>query len=363
MTTQLNVLFDVTHLYYLPQYLPAARALQLRGARCRFVFYRQHAQQPVLEQLVATEQLDVSWADDASAALAIYREQAPHWVVFGNGFAGLGQLPAQTRSALLYHGIGVKDCYYDADLAAMTIRFVEGEHRAQEIHRRFPAARVEVVGFAKLDPLLGPESARPRFNLAAHGLDAAKRTVLYAPTFFPSSIELLPDNWPEQFSEFNLVVKPHFFTMQHARYAAQRRKIERWRKYPNVYVARDEDYSLLPFMASADVLVSEASSALFEFAALDRPVVWCDFYKLRWSYRGPLRYRFERRMDHTMLRYADVGAHAGDGASLLPTVRQQLDDPTQYHDQRRRYTEELIGATDGLAAQRIADYLFANRTG
>lgn len=352
------VCFDVAHLYYLPQYLPVARALAARGAQCRFVLYRRPEQAALLERVVQHEQLDALWADGAESAVAIYREYAPRWVVFGNGFAPLANLPATTRSALLYHGIGVKDCYYDADLARMSVRFVEGEHRAREIRRRFPNANVVVAGFAKLDPLFSRTCAA--FEPAAHGLDPTKPTILYAPTFFPSSIEMLPDDWPRQAGEFNVVIKPHFFTMHHARYGGQRDKLKRWEKFSNVYVARDEDYSLLPFMARADVLVSEASSALFEFAALDKPVVWCDFFKLRWTYKGPLRFRLTRRMDHTVQAYADVGMHVRRADDVLSAVHQQLKNPDEFRRQRQRCTDELIGATDGQAGQRVTDYLFAN---
>src|SRR3546814_14039365 len=78
-------------------------------------------------------------------------------------------------------------------------------------------------------------------------------------------------------------------------YAAQRRKLDVWGRHANVHVADLAAYSLLPYMGSADLMISEASSALFEFAALDKPIVWCDFLKLRWSYRGPLRFRSEER--------------------------------------------------------------------
>lgn len=357
----LCIAFDVPHLYYLPQYLPAYHALRRRGAECVFFFYRDPHTEALQERVAKRESLAYEFVDSRDGAVARYCERKPSWVVFGNGFDALDKLPSGTRSALLYHGIGVKDCYYDAELAQMDVRFVEGPFRASEILRRAPSARVHVVGFAKLDPLFAAGSNRPaRGTPTRFGLADDKPTLLYAPTFFPSSIELMPDDWPRRFAEFNLLVKPHFFSMHHARYHAQRKKIAAWKNFENVYVAGDDDYSLLPFMECADVLISEASSALFEFAALDRPVIWCDFLKLRWSYRGPFRYRFERRMDRTILKYADVGAHVRRSAELLPTVREQLRDTTQYQSQRRRYTEELLGSTDGHAGDRIADYLFAN---
>lgn len=43
------------------------------------------------------------------------------------------------------------------------------------------------TGYAKLDPLINNESLG--FSCEQLGLDSKKPTVLYAPTFYPSSIE------------------------------------------------------------------------------------------------------------------------------------------------------------------------------
>ena len=69
-------------------------------------------------------------------------------------------------------------------------------------------------------------------------------------------------------------------------------------------LAKADDYSLLPFLKSADLMISDASSAIIEFAALNKPVLWCTFLQLRWNYRGIFSYRFKARMDKD---YDDYG--------------------------------------------------------
>ncbi|MCG8433656.1 MAG: CDP-glycerol glycerophosphotransferase family protein, partial [Gammaproteobacteria bacterium] len=265
-------------------------------------------------------------------------------------------------TALLYHGIGVKECYYSAAQMSMDVRFAEGEYRVRELKSRYPQANVIGAGFAKLDPLFGPVAERPTFDLQAHGLQKERPTVLYAPTYYPSSLECLPDNWPETLADCNLLIKAHHFSLTKSRYRSQARKLDVWKQYPNTYVADLADYSLLPFMGSANLLVSEASSALFEFAALGKPVVWCDFMRLRWGHRGLLRFRFEKRMDKLMDRYRDIGAHADSPDELAAVIRQELANPEKYEMKRREYTESLIGATDGKCGRRIADFLLAQVT-
>jgi CDP-glycerol glycerophosphotransferase (TagB/SpsB family) len=110
-------------------------------------------------------------------------------------------------------------------------------------------------------------------------------------------------------------------------------------------------------MSSADLLISDASTALFEFAALNKPVVWCDFLKLRWSYRGIFSYRFKKRMDQDIHKYADIAAHVANYKDLLSIVAKQLAHPEEHEPQRRNYSEQLLGRLDGNVSSRIVKSL------
>ncbi|MEN8211698.1 MAG: CDP-glycerol glycerophosphotransferase family protein, partial [Thermodesulfobacteriota bacterium] len=81
-------------------------------------------------------------------------------------------------------------------------------------------------------------------------------------------------------------------------YNGQVRRLNLWKQYDNVYAAEIDEYPILPFLQSANLLISDSSSTLFEFAALNKPVVWCDFMKLRLFYRGSFRFRYLKRMDN-----------------------------------------------------------------
>lgn len=349
----MRFVFDVQRLYYLPQYEPVMRALAARGAEC--VVIARDDDDP--DGRICRETLGGDVAMHAVAgeqeAVALARQLEPDWIVLGNDNPYRGRVKA--RSALLYHGIGVKQVYYSPHLMNVDLRFVEGPYRERQLAAMYPDVRLAAVGFPKLDPL--QNGSAPRFDLAAHGLDAGRPTLLYAPTFFPSSIGRLPETWPAALADCNLLIKPHQFSLAKRDYRDQQRRFARWAEYPNVFVADASWPSLVPFMSVADMLISEASSALFEFAALDRPVVWCDFLKLRWSYRGPFRFRLARRMDQGIREYAAVGVHAASPADLIEKIRGELDNPARCAAQRARITAELIGPTDGRAAERAAAVL------
>lgn len=74
----------------------------------------------------------------------------------------------------------------------------------------------------------------------------------------------MPEDWPEAFPDCDILLKPHFFSMTMPAYRRQRARLEAWAaRYDHVSLAGAADYSLLPYMARADLLISEASSALF----------------------------------------------------------------------------------------------------
>lgn len=349
----MRIVFDIQRLYYLPQYEPVMQALRARGAECHALVRDPADANGAICRQQLGDAFEVHDAKDENAAVQLAARLAPDWIVVGNDNPYRAR--GRAKTALLYHGIGVKRVYYSAHLMNVDLRFVEGPYRERELARMFPDVRLASVGFPKLDPLLN--GTAPRFDLAAHGLDPARPTVLYAPTFFPSSIGRLPLDFPARIPEFNLIVKPHQFSLSNPTYAGHRRRFEAWSRHDNVHVAGSEAPSLVPFMAIADMLASEASSALFEFAALDRPIAWCDFLKLRWSYRGPFRYRLRRRMDQDVLAYANVGAHAASPQQLVEQLHAECAEPERFAAQRRRITAELIGPTDGRAAERAAEVL------
>lgn len=355
-TLNVRILFDAQHLYYLPHYLPVMQELQARGAEC--IVLSRDRSDPAGK--ACRKYLDGRFSfeavADVAAAIGVANRLQPQWIIVGNDNPYWEQVDA--RTALLYHGNGVKSVYYSRNLMNVDVRFVEGPYRAREIAALYPEVRIESVGFPKLDPLLN--GTAPKIDLAARGLDPALPALLYAPTFFPSSIECLPPDWPARLSGINMLIKPHQFSMTKPAYREQQQLFAQWRDYPNVWLADKDELSLVPFMATADLLVSEASSALFEFAALDRPVIWCDFLKLRWSYRGPLRYRLRRRMDQKIFAYADIGAHASSPAELDRKVHDELATPGRYADVRQRITADLIGLADGKASARVADILLAD---
>ena len=137
-----------------------------------------------------------------------------------------------------------------------------------------------------------------------------------------------------------------------------------WSRSPNVHVAPIDAYDPAPYMNVADILVSDMSAVVFEFASTGKPVVWCDFLHYRWTRCGPLRYRRWKRLDREVIeRFWSIAAHAARYRDLRGAVGAELADPDRGAGERRALAEQLVGPTDGRSAERVADYLLANLPG
>ncbi|MBQ4832692.1 CDP-glycerol glycerophosphotransferase family protein [Pseudoalteromonas sp. MMG010] len=353
----MKVIFDTQSLYYLPQYIPVFKELSKEGIKSKFVFYK-NPHSPLIQNVINHYNLDHIWVDKESEAISFYEKEKADWVFFANSFPYLERLHKVSKSAQLGHGIGPKASYYTKSSKSMTVRFVEGEYRCSRLKTMYPEDVFIDVGFCKLDPIFNNEQIDGALNLTHFSKE--KKTILYAPTFYPSSLELFPKNWPEHFANYNILIKPHYFSISKEKYQKHVELLKAWAEYPNVYLASVEDYSLVPFLAEADLLISDASSALFEFALLNKPVIWCDFLKLRWSYRGIFSYRFKKRMDKDYGEYADLAVHAKKYKNLKNLVEQQLAEPNHLADKRLSLSKKLAGTLDGKASQRIVEYLKNN---
>ncbi|MEY8241101.1 MAG: CDP-glycerol glycerophosphotransferase family protein [Cycloclasticus sp.] len=349
------VIFDTANVYYLPQFQPIIRVLLANGHEVKLACYANNISE-TYKGVLADIGVDISWVNDESSASDLYLKLKPDWILFGNSFKYLDELHNKgIDTAQLGHGVGPKPSYYHKSSTPMSVRFIEGSGRLEKIKMLYPFDKFIQVGFSKLDPMFnGKEKGLDYKKL---GLDINKPSILYAPTFNPSSLERFPDDWPKDFVNYNILIKPHTFTYTIESYTNQRAKLKKWALFPNVYVASPLDLSLLPFMKNADILLSEASSTLFEFAALGKPVVVCDFFKIKWSYRGPLRYRFIKRFGKDNVLYKNIGQHVKSYNELLRSVPQQLNNISEYKQRRLNYTKEHVGSTDGKSSQRIVEYL------
>jgi len=359
----MKILFDVKHLYYLPQYIPVYQELLQRNIECEFIFYHQEDEtlQQVCKDVKTKENLPVKWVSCWDRAFEYYQNIKADWIIFGNAVDNIEQLHSVSKTVLMQHGIGPKSCYYDVSQNLTTVRFVEGQHRLKRLNDLYPIGNFVDTGYAKLDPIFSNSNFGNQFSLQDLGLDPNKKTILYAPTFYPSSLECFDKAFPKDFENYNIILKPHFFSVTKKKYVKQSQLLHLWNQYDNVYLAPISSYNLLPFMAISDVMISDASSAIFEFAALNKPVIWCDFYKLRWTYRGIFSYRFKQRLDSDIDFFHQLSEQVTSYQALKSVLDIVIKNPELKSEERIELTEQLAGQTDGNCSFRIANYLLEHK--
>jgi alpha-maltose-1-phosphate synthase len=207
--------------------------------------------------------------------------------------------------------------------------------------------RIWDIGYPPMDPLFKEEALAMPFDTP---LD--RKTVLYAPTHNAglTSALMLAENPVEMLlgdlKEVNLIIKPH------PRLSEQRPGlVEQWQKdaadRDDVWLVTDASLDVAPFLKAADVLVSDASSVIFEYLALDRPMVLIE---------PTVTQRDKAFFDPDGLewRWRDMGIRVKDTAFLADAVARALKDPDDKADVRSAYSKKLFGTmSDGKAMGRL----------
>ncbi len=346
----MKVFFDTQESYYLAQFLPVASLLlNDQNHEVKFIFHQNedndlnHIKKVIDQSLISEHSIILKKAqvDD------FYKLQKPNWIILGNTSISSEKYLNHSKTALMQHGIGPKSCTYSVSRIKTSVRFVEGQHRLNRLKSMFPDQKFIDTGFAKLDPYLNSNNSDGK-------------TILYAPTFFPSSIELFPDNFPDLLKDYNFIIKLHSFSFRKDKYRDHVKKLKIWSQYSNVEIVDSYQINILPFMNKSDILISDASSVMFEFIALGKPLIWSNFYKLRWSYRGPLKYRLKRRMDTDQEFFRKISYECNSFKELNTGIQELMKNPNYKLEARKEIVNKLVGKVDGQCSERIVTYLKEN---
>lgn len=331
---------------------------------------------PVWTALRADPRIELAFvAEDAAAVRRVLKEEGlerrlldPSWarwtsidLAFNADPWNALDLMRCRRRANFFHGVAGK---YDLDDPAALGRGLDlrpydrvmfpNEDRLRRyleagvVHRRQAA----LVGFPKADDLVNgrwrPEDVRREL-----GIDPSRSTVLYAPTFSPaSSLHLAGEGIVEALLEsgWNVIVKLHDRSLVPNRKFTGGidwpSRLSRFRQFPGYAFAAGPHAG--PYLAAADVLVTDHSTVGFEFALLDRPVIVFDAPGLLQAARiHPERW-------HQLRAMSDVVASAD---ALPDAVMRALSSPERLRDVRRR-TAHALFAHAGKATERALDVMY-----
>lgn len=233
-----------------------------------------------------------------------------------------------------FHGISIKGKAFSEKVLPFDRLFLIGPYQKRRFVERGilkeDDARFVEVGMPKTDAFFDGSLDRKGY-LGGLGLDPARRTILYAPTWRPeSSLNKMGEALLRSMNggPYNLMVKLHDLSYEVKDGVDWAKKLEGLRA-PNVAVVTDRDVT--PALFAADLLISDASSVANEYTLLDRPIVFIDVPELFAKYRDSIDLEGWGQSSGPVARTVEeVHAH----------IESSLADPSRYAGQRGRIARE-----------------------
>jgi len=361
-----KIVFDSFHLYHLPQFDPV---IELLSNDNQFEIYHSTSPHNKKEEhelcvsILRDKPGELIIADTEEERASKIRSLSPDVFICGWSRYPLKEfVPDSTLVGMIYHGIGVKPSYWRDNRARLDIRFVEGEYRMAQLQGHGIQTDLVLTGFTKLDPLfqnLDNEFEQLKESLS---LDPKKKTILFAPTFYPSSIERFGMRLGEFTQDYNVIMKPHMWTYFLDEFTQYNLKPQRKlvfklaEKFDHIKLLGPEVYNITPYYKISDLLLTEASSTIYEMIALEKPVIVNRFYRLKLSHQL-FRYRlFKKRLSKEMnddiANFCFEMERARDLPSMIETV---LKDNNNKIDTIREYQKKMLYKLDGKASERVRD--------
>ena len=341
----LSILFYIAYPYYFPHFLPIGKVFASHGHRVKYILSdKQNSDN--MEEIAKENGLEYLFGEEA-----LFTQKADV-IFFANPYEKAKDLAAIT--VFLEHGIGAKSTSFFSSIAYFDIYLAEGMQKYARLKSLYPehAHKLALVGFSKFDAIVHFSSQEKDALFEKYGLDKNKKTILYAPTFFPSSIERMADDFPAQFAAYNIWVKPHYLTYERSKYKNQLKKFALWAKYDNCTILPLSQYNLVPFLATSDVMISDESSAMFEFASLNKPVISNQYFKLRWSYIL-MPWKLSKRIDPSKAKYRAVLDQAYGYEETVRYTQEALKNPAKLEKIRLAFAKDICGEIDGKVSERI----------
>jgi CDP-glycerol glycerophosphotransferase (TagB/SpsB family) len=349
LNKKLSIGFYVAYPYYYPHFLPISELFTKYGHEVTYILSSKQNSNN-MQEIAQENQLHYTFEMQKLFSTSF------DVIFFANPFEAVADVKALT--IIMEHGIGTKSLSFYSAIKDFDVYLVEGTQKYNRIKELYPehAHKLAQVGFSKLDPVVTISHEDKENLYKKYNLDSTKKTILYAPTFFPSSIEKMADTFAQEFADCNILVKPHYLSYERKKYLNHLKKFKLWEAYDNCSILSLKEYSLVPFLILADVMISDESSAMFEFAALDKPVISNRYFKLRWSYYF-MPWKLSKRIDKTKDKYRQMLENASNYQETIQLTREALQHPEKLSLIRQQLIPDLCGALDGKTSLRIYDYV------
>ena len=363
---KIKILFDSYHLYHLPQFDPV---IQLLSKDKRFeIFHSTCSENKKVEldlclSILKSKPGKLIFADsEKERKLKIKALDLDVFICGWSRYPLSEFVTYKTIVGMIYHGIGIKPSYWRDNSERLNIRFVEGQYRMDQLKDNGVKTNLELTGFTKLDPLFRNDNDDSQILKNSLGLNSNKKTILFAPTFYPSSIECFGMNLGKLTEDYNVILKPHmwtFFLDQFSQYNLKHQRNLVYKlaeEFEHIKLLGPEVYNIIPYYKISDILITEASSTIYEMIAIEKPVVVNRFLKLKLSHKL-FRYRLfkkrlSKKMNKDILNFCFEMKKSKD-------LKKTLDSAFENNESRlpiiKEYQKKMLYKLDGRASERVRD--------
>ena len=370
MKKPISILFDSYHLYHLPQFEPL---IDLLSGDKRFNIYHSTSRDiksleyELCSNILKQKPGSFIYSDSEEQRKKIIRDLKLDVFICGWSRYNIEEfVNDNTLVGMIYHGIGIKPSYWLDNNDRLDLRFVEGEYRMNQLRENGIKTDLTLTGYIKLDPLFREGGVNLDSLVKKFQLDPDKKTILFAPTFYPSSAEKIGLNLGEYTKGYNLLIKPHLWTVFLNKFGQVDLRPQRElfsaldNKYKHIHLIDPEHYNITPFYQISDLLLTEASSTIYEMLALGKPVVINRFLKLKLSHRI-FKYRlYRKRLNKEMSRDISRFCFEVDRPSSIPrTIERAFTENEKYKKDRKEFQNKMLYKLDGMASERARDAILS----
>ena len=366
MKKKYSILFDSFHLYHLPQFEPL---IELLAHDDRFMMYHSTSRKiPRKEYELCSSILndkpgEFIAGDNEEERKKKIRDLDLDVFICGWSRYDIDQFVNEdTIVGMAYHGIGIKPSYWRDNHDRLDIRFVEGPYRMDQLRKKGIETDLALTGFMKLDHLFQENKIDTDPLIDKFNLDTSKKTILFAPTFYPSSFELIAAKLGDYTSDHNLLIKPHLWTTFMNKFAGINHKKQRGLfnrladSFDHVHLIPPEMYNITPFYKISDLLITEASSTIYEMLAIDKPVLVNRFYKLKLSHRLFKNRLYRARLNEQMEKeISEFCFEANQPNELSHVIDEALNKVKTKMPAMENYKGRMLFQLDGKASLRVRD--------
>lgn len=366
MENQISILFDVYHLYHLAQFDPLIDLLENDN---RFkIFFSTSSKNRKEEIEICTSILNkrkgsfIFHENEDIRKTEIKKLNLDVFICGWSRYEIESYVRKTTLVIMIYHGIGVKPSYWRDNNKRLDVRFVEGQYRIDQLRKHGVDTDLVLTGYIKLDSLFNENSNYFKEKEELLGLDESRKTILYAPTFYPSSLEKLGLSLGDITSGYNLIIKPHMWTYYLDSFGGISLKGQRSLifklidQFDHIRLLEPAEYNVTPYYKISDLLLTDASSTIYEMIALSKPVVVNRFYHLKLSHRIFQKRLYKRRLDKEMNDEVEKFCFLADNVKQLPhAIENALNQDNKNTALIKEYQKKMLYKLDGSASIRARD--------